>query len=216
MARFSDDVDILKYEPVLFGELAMSGQVLCSGTGGELSGVTLSDSEADFTGAGIEAGMVIFISGEGKSGVFEIVSVDSGTALTVSVLRMDSQSQAAMDMQGSDMKYRICSYRVQAEQVGYELTEYFGIQPGRSDSDYGVDDILDAEVLRAVSVYGVISMLYASLGCGDEQSNLWGKSEYYRKLYEKARSRIRLCIDAGDDGVSDTARIGGCVRLVRG
>jgi len=216
MARFSDDVDILKYEPVLFGELAMLGQVLCSGTGGDLSGVTLSDSEADFSAAPIEAGMVIYISGEGKSGVYEIVSVESATELSVSVLRLDSQSQAVMDMQGSDMTYRICSYRVQAEQVGYELTEYFGIQPGRADSDYGVDDILDAEVLRVVSVYGVMSMLYASLGSGREESDLWGKSEYYRKLYEKARSRIRLCIDAGSDGVSDTVRLGGCVRLVRG
>jgi hypothetical protein len=33
MVSFSSDVDILKYEPVLFGELHLSGQVLAAGTG---------------------------------------------------------------------------------------------------------------------------------------------------------------------------------------
>jgi hypothetical protein len=33
---FSNDADVLKYEPVLFGELHLSSQVLASGTGGVL------------------------------------------------------------------------------------------------------------------------------------------------------------------------------------
>jgi len=36
MVSFSNDADILKYEPVLFGELHLPWQVLAAGTGGTL------------------------------------------------------------------------------------------------------------------------------------------------------------------------------------
>ena len=54
--KFSNDVDILKYEPVLFGELHLPWQVKASGTGATLNGTTLTAVGADFVAAGIEAG----------------------------------------------------------------------------------------------------------------------------------------------------------------
>jgi len=56
MVTFSSDVDILKYEPVLFGQLHPPWQVLAKGTKATLSGTTLTDGAADFVGAAIRFG----------------------------------------------------------------------------------------------------------------------------------------------------------------
>ncbi|GAF83904.1 unnamed protein product, partial [marine sediment metagenome] len=92
MLSFSNDVDILKYEPVLFGQLHFPGQVLIEGTGGELDGTTFTKTGEDFESAGVLAGGVVYLQdSEGDlDGAYEIVSVDSATELTVSVVRADS------------------------------------------------------------------------------------------------------------------------------
>ena len=78
-----------------------------------------------------------------------------------------------------------------------------------------VEDILDKNVLRLASVFGVISSVYAMLASKSQDENFWGKSLYYQKLFEKARQRCRLCIDTDSDGVADVVRMGASVRLVR-
>ena len=59
MNCFSNDVDILRYEPSLFGDLHFAGQVLANGLGGEISGTTFSVQDADFNAAQIASGMVV-------------------------------------------------------------------------------------------------------------------------------------------------------------
>jgi hypothetical protein len=59
MVSFSNDADILKYEPILFGELHLPWQVLWAGTGGTLSGTTFTANDADFVAARISAGGVV-------------------------------------------------------------------------------------------------------------------------------------------------------------
>ncbi len=51
MISFSHDADILKYEPILFGEFHLPQQVLAMGKGGTLSGTTFTASGADFVSA---------------------------------------------------------------------------------------------------------------------------------------------------------------------
>jgi hypothetical protein len=68
-------------------------------------------------------------------GAFEIVSVDSATQLTVSVLRPDSSGSVVAPVAASSITYRVCTYGPQAYEVGFALTEYFGIGPGNPASD---------------------------------------------------------------------------------
>ncbi len=218
MARFSSDRDILKYEAILLGDLHFPWQVLCEGTGGVLSSTTFSVSGEDFGAAGVGAGGVVYLrSGDGAiDGVYEIVSVDSASSLTVSVLRADDENDAIRVGDGSDVSYRIGTFNVQAEQVGFELTQYFGIRPGCAESEYGAEDVVDVSVLREASVFAVIAGVYATLGSGaDDGAGYWKKSLHYQRLFEQARERCRLLIDSGNDGVSDVRRDGGIVRLVR-
>ena len=219
MNSFSNDVDILKYEPSLFGNLHFAGQILTSGAGGEISGTTFIATGADFEAAKITAGMVIYLqSADGTvDGAFEIVSVDLATQLTISVLRADGQSEAIALQDAEDVNYRICTYQPQSGEIFLQLAQHFGLRPGVADGLYSADDILDVSVLRQVSVYGVLSIIFATLAGRTDKSeeNFWRKSKYYRGLFEKALQRCRVSIDLGDDGVADSVRSGASVRLLR-
>ena len=217
MVSFSKDVDILKYEPILFGELHLTGQVLATGTGGELDGTAFTASGADFISAQIAAGGVIYLqTADGLlDGAYEIVSIDSGTQLTISVVRSDSDDTAVAPPSASDISYRVSTFEQQASEVGFQLTGYYGIKPGNPDSLYGPEDVFDVSVLKMASVFGVISIVYAMLASKAKDDNYWKKSLHYQRLFEKARERCRLSIDIGSDGVADLTRDGASVRMIR-
>jgi len=207
----------LKYEPVLFGELHLPWQVLATGTGGVLSGTTFTASGADFVSAQISAGGVIYLqSADGAlDGAYEIVSVDSATQLTVSIVRSDLEDAAVAPPAATDISYRINTFEPQAGEAGFQLTEYFGIKPGNPASSINVEDILDTDVLKRASVFAVISSVYAMLASKANDENFWKKSLHYKTLFEKARQRCRLSIDVGSDEIADVTRMGASVRLVR-
>ena len=217
MVTFSSDIDILKYEPALFGELHLPWQVLAKGTGATLSGTALLDAGADFSTSGVGAGDVIYLnSADGElDGAYEIVSVDSATQLTVSVLRTDTSDDPVAPPEGTDVSYRVSTFAPQAGEAAFQLTEHFGIQPGYPSSPIGVDHILDREVLRRVSVFAVIASVYAMWANRTECVGYWSKSLHYQQQFEKARQRCRLSIDLGSDGIAELTRIGGAITLVR-
>ena len=219
MNSFSKDIDILKYEPMLFGDLCFAGQELMSESGASISGSKLNASGANFINSKIAAGMVIYLQGEDGSvdGGYEIVAVDSATQLTISVLRADNQTQMIGVPDANNISYRICTYQAQSNEMFLRLTQHFGLRPGIADGKYSVDDILDTSVLKQVSVYGILSLVYATLAgdANEANENHWKKSKYYSQLYEKALQRCRISIDLGDDGVADSVRSGASVRLLR-
>jgi len=217
MVSFSNDADILKYEPMLFGELHLPGQVLTAGTGGTLTGTTFAESNAGFVAAQVSAGGVIYLqSADGTlDGAFEIVKVDSATQLTISVIRADSDDELIAPPSATDISYRISTFKPQASEAAFQLTEYFGIKPGNPASNIDVQDVLDTNVLRTASVFAVISSVYAILASKAEDENFWKKSLYYKTLFEKARQRCRLSIDVGSDKVADITKLGSSIRLVR-
>jgi len=217
MVTFSNDAEILKYEPILFGELHLPWQVLAAGTGAGLSGTTLTASGVDFVAAQVQAGGVVYLqSADGSlDGAYEIVSVDSATQLSISVVRAGSTDTAVPPPAATNISYRISTFGPQTAEVGFQLTEYFGIKPGNPASEIDADDILDTTVLRLASVFAVISSIYTMLAGKTKDQNYWNKSLYYQKLSAKARGRCRLSIDVGVDGIADVTKIGAVGRLVR-
>ena len=217
MVSFSNDADILKYEPILFGDLHLPQQVLATGTGGALSGTTFTAGGADFVSAQVSSGGVIYLrSADGTlDGAYEIVSVDSSTQLTVSVIRSDSAMAAVAPPAATEIFYRISTFGPQANEAGFQLTEYFSISPGNPASDIDAEDILDTNVLKRTSVFAVISTVYAMLASKAKDENFWKKSLHYQKLFAKARERCRLSIDIGSDGLADVTIVGASGKLVR-
>ncbi|MFA5422691.1 MAG: hypothetical protein WC374_02415 [Phycisphaerae bacterium] len=217
MVKFSNDADILKYEPILFGEFHLPWQIISQGTGGVILGTGFTAADADFITANVSPGQVIYLSNAALTidGAFEIVSVDSATQLTVSVLRVDSQSNAVAPPQGSDINYRISTFDPQACEAAFALTEFFAIKPGAPASDIEAEDILAPDVLKRASVFAVISAVYAMLTGRNDDEAFWKKSNYYRKCFESARATARLSIDTGDDGIAERTSSGGAIRLTR-
>ncbi len=217
MVSFSNDADILKYEPILFGDLHLPQQVLATGTGGALSGTTFTAGGADFVSAQVSSGGVIYLrSADGTlDGAYEIVAVDSSTQLTVSVIRSDSAMAAVAPPAATEIFYRISTFGPQTNEAGFQLTEYFSISPGNPASDIDAEDILDTDVLKRTSVFAVISTVYAMLASKAKDENFWKKSLHYQKLFAKARERCRLSIDIGSDGLADVTKVGASGKLVR-
>jgi hypothetical protein len=217
MVSFSNDSDILKYEPMLFGQLHLPWQVLTEGTGGTLSGTTFTATGEDFISAQVSAGGVIYLrSGDGTlDGAYEIVSVDSATQLSVSVIRCDSQTNVIAPPAATNISYRVSTLAPQANEVGFQLTKYFGIRPGNPASEYDVEDVLDKSVLRQASIFAMLSSVYAMLAGKADNENFWKKSLYYQKLFIRAKEQTRLSLDLGSDGVVDISRIGASGRLIR-
>lgn len=217
MISFSNDADILKYEPVLFGELHLPGQVLTIGAGGTLSGTTFTDAAADFVSSQVNNGGAIYLKSVGGllDGVYEIVSADSTTQLTVSVIRADSEGSAIAPPAGTDVSYRISTFAPQACEVAFDLTEYFGVRPGNPASDINAEDVLDTQALRRTSVFAIVSRVYAMLASKDEDEAFWRKSVHYQKLFERSRERCRFSVDSGSDGIADVTKTGASGKLVR-
>jgi hypothetical protein len=220
MVRLCEDVDVLKYEPALFGELHPANQVLATGQNGELAGTTFTAEGADFELAGVEQGSVIYLrSGDGSiDGAYEVITVDTAEQLCVSVLRWDLHNDPiappAMP-QVSGIFYRISTLRPQIEDVSLRLTEYFGIQPGDTDSEFSSEDIADREEIRQVCSAGVIAAAYAMLATNQGEELFWNKQQHYEQLFNKGKERCRVALDKNGDGDMDSIRFGGCGRLIR-
>jgi hypothetical protein len=216
MAAFSEDRDILKYEPEIFKQYYFQSQVLVEGTGGTLNGTSFTASGVDFIICGVSDGGVIYLEATGLIGCpYEIISVDSATELTVSILRAKTEDNPIALPSATGVSYRVSTFAPIAEDVGIDLIENLGICPSETEGEIGVNDILNQEVLRRASVFSVISRIYASLVSGVDDEHFWKKSGYYQKLFEKARERCRLDIDTNGDGNRDIALGRGTTRLVR-
>jgi hypothetical protein len=217
MVRLCNDRDILKYEQALFGVNFPANQVIAAGTAGVLAGTTFGVSGADFVSAQVEAGDCVYLkSADGKlDGVYEIVAVDSATQLCVSVLRADSEADPIAPPAGSDVTYRISTFKPQIAEVSLRLMEYLWIKPGETIGEIVADEILNSDEVRQLCAMGTIATAYRALASGAEGDNFKSKSQEYERLFGEGMERCRVAIDKDGDGVADSIRYGGCGRLIR-
>ena len=218
MDLFSKDVDLLKFEPTLFSEANFPGQALCKGANGAVDGTIFTASGENFSGKGVSAGGVVFLQSlDGMiDAAYEIVSVDSATQLTISVVRSDPEQSPIPVGSGSGLIYRIITFAPQAAETLDEITGWFGLRPGLADSTYGTEDISDPTPLHLLSAYRVLAMIFGTLGgTEDEKKTYTQKCAYYMTLYKSTRDRTRITLDVEHDGVAEQIFLGGSVRLVR-
>ncbi|MCI0499401.1 MAG: hypothetical protein L0Y36_06950, partial [Planctomycetales bacterium] len=111
--------------------------------------------------------------------------------------------------------WRIVSYDVQAYEAMWELSRELGLSPGCA-ADESVDDIVNADVLRQASVFGVLWLVFWSLYTGaDGQDVLLEKSEHYQRRYERAVKGLSVQVDRDGDGEADETMRPGAVRIKR-
>ncbi len=217
MTKFSNDVDLLKWEPVLFRDLALPSQTLCQGSDGILSGTTFTSSGASFTNCSVAAGHVIYLydSTNTIDGCYEVVEVDSATQLKISVVRKSVEDDAIAPPSGTAISYRISTFDPQSEEVAYSLLQYFGIATTDTEGELE-NSILNTRALRQASVFAVLSAIFASNACGNkDEEGFWQKSLRYQKLFHTARVKARLEIDTDSDNIAEKYNTGGTVHLRR-
>lgn len=209
MNLFSNDIDLLAAEPSLFLDAYRPNQVISKGANAQLAQTVLTAASANFTAAQTQPGDVIYLT-TGDSiidGCFEIVSVDSATRLTVSILRHDSTLSPIPVGTSSSVLWRICTYRPQTAATSLQIAGQLGIAD---------ETILNPQDLRQACALGVLSGLFASLSQGTGASDTaWHKHRYYADLHQKAMVRCRILLDTNADGQPDTERLGGVITLKR-
>lgn len=209
MSGFSNDADLARYEPAVFGRWYLTGQVLCGGSSGIAAGTQFAAGGADFAAAQVHAGHILWLeSTDGATaGAYEIVQVPDSSHLTISVLRANPDQPAIPAIAASGLIWRIVSYDVQACEVQRDLLRRLGLT--------GLDQQAGAaDLLREPSVFGTLALVFEALDA-DGQAVLQQKKAHYRRRYERAVEGLCLRIDADGDGRTDTMVRPSAARLQR-
>ena len=85
---FATDIDLLHWEPNIFRDAAFASQTLLTGSGASIAGGVLTIASGSFIDSKIPADSVVVLSGP-VAGSFPIISIDSATACTISVMYED-------------------------------------------------------------------------------------------------------------------------------
>ena len=207
MANECKDRDLLAIEPDVFTGGGFDSQQMIAGTGGAVSGTTFTDASADFPAANIEAGMVLCVystvPAEGRC--YEIISVDSAAALTVSILRADRDGDPVAPPAWTGLKYYINTFAPQiaeSEATLHEKLRQLGEADGISSSEF-----VDSSQLRKAVALGSLASVFtarASNATGDDAN--WVKAEFYRRQHVAAVGTLRLAKDIDGDGLAEHTR----------
>ncbi len=207
MSNECKDRDLLAIEPEIFTGGGFDSQQMSAGTDGAISAATFTSASADFTSAKITAGMVLCVysavPAEARS--YEIISVDSSTSLTVSILRADREADAVAPPAGSDLKYYINTFGPQVCAARDDLLERLR----RISETDGIDpaDFVDSARLRRAVAFAALAGIFTarSSGAVGDDAN-WIKAEFYRREHAAAVGTLRLARDLDGDGLADQTR----------
>ncbi len=216
MSDFCQDRDLLSLEPNAFLGGVFPSQQLIAGTDGALSGTTLTSAGSNFTASAVAAGMVLCIyqTTPAEGSAYEIVSVDSATTLTASVIRADIDDDAIAPPSGSSLTFHIRTFAPQIRAVCSTLSEKLR----QISETAGIDssNFADSAQLRLATACGVLSAIFvAQADSAATHDANWTKAEHYRNEFRRLQLQLRLVVDSDGDGTPETTRTLGNVTLRR-
>lgn len=216
MELFCQDADLLRIEPRVFLDGGPCAQALETGADGQIAGATFTSAGSDFAATGVAAGMALRTDapGDPEGRAVEIVSVDSPTALTVSLSRASADDDPVPPPAGTGLSFRVLTCRAQTADVSRELADRLR----RAVEAAGVSraDFADAPQLAAACAHGVLAAVFtAAAENASEADARWLKAEHYRDEYRRRQLRLRLAVDVDADGFAERSRTLGHVVLRR-
>jgi len=216
MSIFCQDRDLLSSEPVIFIGGGFVGQELTSGSDGAISSATFTSAGSNFTSAGVTAGMVLctYTDSPSEGSAMEVVSVDSATQLTVSVLRADADGDAVAPPAGTGLNFYIRTFAAQIAGISATLAEK--LRQAVEVAGISSADFADSQQLRMTTATGSLSAIFvARADNATEQDANWVKAEHYRKQFARQQLQLRLAVDADGDGEAEQTRTLGNISLRR-
>lgn len=212
---FCTDADLLHWEPLIAQEAAFASQTLLS-AGATMGGTTLTIGIGSLEASRVRAGHIAVLSGS-IEGCFPIVSVDSPSAMTLSILHeglaTDATQTAPLPTAASGLNVVVRTFGPQRQIVSELLAWMCGIDPASGAS------VLNADVLRKPCVLGTLHMIYnamAAVAPADDRADLIVRSELYERLYRKSLRGVNVEVDTNGDGVADARRMPRLVQFTRG
>src|SRR5690348_6050683 len=200
---FCNDIDLLHWEPNILKDAAFVSQTLISGSG-DLTGTVFTIGSGSFNAAHVTADGAIVLGGS-ILGTFPILSVDSATQLTISVL-YDGLYPAAGDptaspiTTASGVDYAIRTFWPQRRVMSELLLQAAGLDP----TDDAADSIINPQSLKRACTLGTLHMIYSALAAAAEDpKNLNARVSLYETLYRRALRNAKVEIDADGDGRAD-------------
>lgn len=197
---FAKDRDLYVLEPGLHKDVAWFGQRLINAVG-SLSGTTLTMTTGSLVDAGISAGHVVLFDGV----PMEVVSVESATQATVSLMRGDVSGVAIGGVSGTNRSVVVYGYGPQLGVVHRQVLAMIGVD---SDVD-GLDEsaVTNPGALVRLEALGALHLIYAAAGApGKAGEKFEHRAAMYKERFANERQRVVAMIDTDDDGIADHAR----------
>ncbi|HZZ44812.1 MAG TPA: hypothetical protein VFE58_17880 [Tepidisphaeraceae bacterium] len=216
---FCTDVDLLYWEPNLFKDGAGAAQTLLAGVA-DVSGTSASVGSLSLGNAHVEPLDVIQFTGASVAGAFPIVSVDSDSSLTMSVLydglfHSDGSTGTAPHAgTATGQAFAVRTFYPQRQIVTQMLLQAAGLEAGEVG---GEEKVVNLEALRRVCALGALQLIYSALAAAAvSPTNLSNRADLYERLYRSAMRSVKVELDLDGDGVGDCVRVLNLLQLVRG
>ncbi len=209
---FAKDRDLVVLEPGLMRDVAWSGQRVLY-VNGSMAGTTLTLGSGSFLDAGVDAGHVVVFNNVAH----EVVSVESASVATVSLMRASTASSPVAGAQsGPTGVVEVWSFVPQIGLVHRQVLAMLGIDPdGGGDLDEGA--VTNPRALAKLEALGALHLIYAAAGApGRGGAKFEQRAEMYRQRFSSERERVVAMIDLDGDGIADTARRANVFVLTRG
>ncbi|MCD4700151.1 MAG: hypothetical protein K8R91_06235 [Phycisphaerae bacterium] len=207
MANECKDRDLLMIEPDVFAGGGFDSQQMAAGVDGAFSETTFTSILADFTASNIQDGMVLCVystvPAEGR--FYEIISVDSSTSLTVSVLRADRDAASVAPPVGTNLKYYINTFTPQIADAEATLHEKLR-RLGEADGISSVEFVDSSQLRKAIALASLASVFTARASNATGADANWVKAEFYRRQHVTVVGALLLAKDIDGDGFTGQTR----------
>jgi len=207
MLTFCNDIHLLHWEPNILRDAAFASQTLISGTG-NLAGSTFTIASGSFLAAHVAQDQVIVLTGA-TAGCYPIVSVDSATQLTLSVLYdglfpVSGDPVASPPGTANGLTYAIRTFWPQRRIVSELLLQAAGLDP--SDPDIELK-MMNPDALRRACTLGSLQMIYSAVAAAAEDPEPYDlRADLYEKVYRRALRMAAVQLDLDLDGRLDMVR----------
>lgn len=210
---FSSDRDLVVYEPGLMRDVGWGGQRRLSVLG-SLSGTQLTIASGSFVDAGIGAGHVVLFDGV----TLEVVTVDSATLATVSLVRADVGGAAVPSITASNRSVQIYDFSPQRSIVNRQVLRMLGIDaPGEEGLGIDASMVTNPGALTRLEALGTLHLIYAGASApGRGEDRYEQRAELYRQRYQRERESVVAMIDMDGDGIAEATRRPNAFSLTRG
>ncbi len=205
MTAFSTDADLLTWEPALLREVALDGQTLARGDGASAQGQQLTAPGADLVAARVRPGHVVHLAGTGLDGFYEVLSVESASALLAAPVGCGGDEPVPLPT-ATGLAWTIATFDPQHEEARWTLLARFGLERNAADPAGDLADwIVERRALRRASVALVLATVYRGQASAPD-GGLARKADHYARVYEAEVATARLHLDRDGDGTPDDVR----------